>query len=948
MIRSTFAGFNMASLALSASQRALDVTGQNLSNIHTQGYTRQRLDQVSLNPVGNSISSSAYDAKVGQGVMMTGVSQIRDPFLDIQYRNQLPKVGTASAEDAILSQIGQIFDETDKEAIAYQFQQIITQLQNLADPQNTGTNSADSVVRSACEILLNTIHQNGTKIQEVYDELMTKMDETVIPEINGYLRDIAELDKSIRNSQVLGNPALELQDERNELIDALSTYFPIEASYEKKNMGGGIYVDILNINLKLSDGRKINLVHDDEYGEVGITKDADGKIVEPVDLFIKESGENGKTYGGGVDNLEKALPAELNSFVSDIVNLNNDIKKYIDKIADVDAKIADQEGVINGYLQDVADLNNQIALEKQNANPDVAKIRSLERKRANTMDKLGEYFPKNCLQATTDKATGIMSVTAKNGTNTSLNLISTDAGGISQAGSVSLSTAADNRIMMAVTSTADGTGATETADIRSGFALYDLEKQRMDLTNGLNKAIAEREEKVKGLEGYFPAGTIDTPVIDPVTGYMSITANGQTLIDANNVASEITTVVNRDADGKLTPPVTAQVGGVNIGDIPQDEVDRMLETMIESISEGIVKGDLNMLNKAEIFDKNAALNTDATDTKGIQYYQKMLDAFVDQFAKTMNELNKTAVEKPVKGLVFDAAGNPVMDPATGKQQEVDLFDIVYETQQVEKKDADGNVIKDVNGNPVMETVYVYETQEVPDGNGGTKTETVMVDKQEQKKDKDGNLMYDANGDPMMETVIGDDGNPVQVPKLKPVMENGVVKKEQRTEIVAGEKENPLFSTTDGSDTFTAANIKISDGWMNGDIHVQTKNDIISEGNSSDNWNIDRMINALSTTVFNFTTPDGDKVFSGTLYECYTNIQGVQSVERKATSQILNTHTTVMNQIADEKDSVSGVWMDEEVMGLMKYTQAYNAASRLMTTMDEILERLITQTGVCGR
>ncbi len=948
MIRSTFAGFNMASLALSASQRALDVTGQNLSNIHTLGYTRQRLDQVSLNPVGNSISSSAYDAKVGQGVMMTGVSQIRDPFLDIQYRNQLPKVGTASAEDAILSQIGQIFDETDKEAIAYQFQQIITQLQNLADPQNTGTNSADSVVRSACEILLNTIHQNGTKIQEVYDELMTKMDETVIPEINGYLRDIAELDKSIRNSQVLGNPALELQDERNELIDALSTYFPIEASYEKKNMGGGIYVDILNINLKLSDGRKINLVHDDEYGEVGITKDADGKIVEPVDLFIKESGENGKTYGGGVDNLEKALPAELNSFVSDIVNLNNDIKKYIDKIADVDAKIADQEGVINGYLQDVADLNNQIAMEKQNANPDVAKIRSLERKRANTMDKLGEYFPKNCLQATTDKATGIMSVTAKTGTNTSLNLISTDAGGISQAGSVSLSTAADNRIMMAVTSTADGTGATETADIRSGFALYDLEKQRMDLTNGLNKAIAEREEKVKGLEGYFPAGTIDTPVIDPVTGYMSITANGQTLIDANNVASEITTVVNRDADGKLTPPVTAQVGGVNIGDIPQDEVDRMLETMIESISEGIVKGDLNMLNKAEIFDKNAALNTDATDTKGIQYYQKMLDAFVDQFAKTMNELNKTAVEKPVKGLVFDAAGNPVMDPATGKQQEVDLFDIVYETQQVEKKDADGNVIKDVNGNPVMETVYVYETQEVPDGNGGTKTETVMVDKQEQKKDKDGNLMYDANGDPMMETVIGDDGNPVQVPKLKPVMENGAVKKEQRTEIVAGEKENPLFSTTDGSDTFTAANIKISDGWMNGDIHVQTKNDIISEGNSSDNWNIDRMINALSTTVFNFTTPDGDKVFSGTLYECYTNIQGVQSVERKATSQILNTHTTVMNQIADEKDSVSGVWMDEEVMGLMKYTQAYNAASRLMTTMDEILERLITQTGVCGR
>lgn len=796
MIRSTFAGFNMASLALGASQRALDVTGQNLSNIHTRGYTRQRLDQISLHPVGNSISSSAYDAKVGQGVMMTGVSQIRDPFLDIQYRNQLPKVGTADAQDAILSQIGQIFDETDKEAIAYQFQQIISQLQNLSDPQNSGTNSADTIVRSACEILLNTLHQNGTKIQEVYDELKTKMDETIVPEINEYLRDIAELNKSIKNSQILGNPALELQDDRNELIDALATYFPIEATYEKKYVGGGESVDILNINLKLSDGRKINLVHDDEYGEVGITKDANGKIVEPVDLFVKESGENGKTYGGGVDNLEKALPAELNGYVTDIVNLNNNIKTYLDKIAAVDQQIADQGNIINGYLKDISDLNNQIAQEKKSADPDLAKIRELQKQRSNKMNKLTDYFPPNSLQKTLDDTTGILSVAVKTG-NTSLNLISADANGNSQIGSVSLKAGADNQIMMTI----NGIGATQPADIRAGYALDDLQTQRKSLVTSMIKAQDERDNKVKGLESYFPANTITTTT-NWGTGYMSITAGGQTLIDTNNVASEITTVVNRDTNGNLTPPVKAQINGTDIGNIPQGEVDRMLETIIESISEGVVKGNLDMLNKAEVFDQT--LNTDATDTKGIKYYQKMLDTFVDKFAKTMNELNKTA-----------------------------------------------------------------------------------------------------------------DGD------------------------------NPLFEAV-GGEPFTAANIKISDGWMNGDIHINTEKDAAGGGNSSDNWNVNRMIEALSTKVFDFTTPDGDKVFSGTLYECYTNIQGVQSVERKATSQILNTHSTVLDQIADEKDSVSGVWMDEEVMGLMKYTQSYNAASRLMTTMDEILERLITQTGVCGR
>lgn len=139
MIRSTFAGFNTAQLAMMASQRGLDVTGQNLSNINTTGYTRQRLDLLSLNPVGNSIGSSAFDAKVGQGVMMRGVSQIRDPFLDIQYRGEIPKVGTVEAKDDILASIGNIFDESDSEAIRTRLSAIVSQLTNLATPENAGS-----------------------------------------------------------------------------------------------------------------------------------------------------------------------------------------------------------------------------------------------------------------------------------------------------------------------------------------------------------------------------------------------------------------------------------------------------------------------------------------------------------------------------------------------------------------------------------------------------------------------------------------------------------------------------------------------------------------------------------------------------------------------------------------------------------------------------------------
>ena len=83
MLRSTFAGFNTAQLGMAASQRALDVVGQNIANINTPGYTRQRLDIASLNTVKGNFYNADPSINVGFGVEMTGVSQLLDPFLDI-------------------------------------------------------------------------------------------------------------------------------------------------------------------------------------------------------------------------------------------------------------------------------------------------------------------------------------------------------------------------------------------------------------------------------------------------------------------------------------------------------------------------------------------------------------------------------------------------------------------------------------------------------------------------------------------------------------------------------------------------------------------------------------------------------------------------------------------------------------------------------------------------
>ena len=157
----------------------------------------------------------------------------------------------------------------------------------------------------------------------------------------------------------------------------------------------------------------------------------------------------------------------------------------------------------------------------------------------------------------------------------------------------------------------------------------------------------------------------------------------------------------------------------------------------------------------------------------------------------------------------------------------------------------------------------------------------------------------------------------------------------------------LFETSDNSGTFTAANIKISEGWMNGTVKLTTSTD--PDAGDGAYENIQRMINALSKDDYQFTDPGTNSVvFEGTFLEAYDFLQNTQGMERSSIATILKNRTTTLEQIANSKDSVSSVSLDEEVMNMMKYQQSYNAAARLMTTLDEALNTLINNTGVVGR
>lgn len=88
---------------------------------------------------------------------------------------------------------------------------------------------------------------------------------------------------------------------------------------------------------------------------------------------------------------------------------------------------------------------------------------------------------------------------------------------------------------------------------------------------------------------------------------------------------------------------------------------------------------------------------------------------------------------------------------------------------------------------------------------------------------------------------------------------------------------------------------------------------------------------------------------GNTFANYMNhISTVLANDSYANQISLKTNVTVLNGIQNSRDSISGVSLDEEASNMMMYMSAYNAASRLMTTLDQALDVLINNTGLVGR
>ena len=250
MVRATFAGLSTALSALQANQKRLDIVGQNLSNMNTVGYTRQQLETSSLNytnPVAHYMNGS--EIAVGFGVHMDKVSQIRDPFLDIQYRTQMKKAGYAESLQNSLDVLARPFDESNIDGVRTAIDDIQVILNDMQDLDKFHDPVYESNLRSRMSALTNLINDAARQVEAAEKEEFAKLDgkgtseNGAIDTVNNILQQIGDLNRQIKQNQILGQQSLELMDERNNLLDSLASYIPIEVTYFKDSDHDGFEAD---------------------------------------------------------------------------------------------------------------------------------------------------------------------------------------------------------------------------------------------------------------------------------------------------------------------------------------------------------------------------------------------------------------------------------------------------------------------------------------------------------------------------------------------------------------------------------------------------------------------------------------------------------------------------------------------------------------------------------
>ncbi|MDK1022400.1 MAG: flagellar hook-associated protein FlgK, partial [Candidatus Hydrogenedentes bacterium] len=293
-----FSTLSIARSGMQIAQVQLDIAGHNIANVNKVGFSRQRVELISRVPLSRPFG------QIGRGVAIGLITRVRDPFLDTLFRNQVAGLLSAELQTQFFGQIEDIFLEPTESGMSGRINNFFQALQEFS------TNVESLPIRQSVVTEAESLAALFNDVTRRLNTLRTNANEEIVslvPEVNSFAERIAKLNEQIRVAEAGGNPANDLRDDRDVLLDQLAGIVNI---FTRERTNG--QVDVLIGDQVLVDG--------DRFRELETVQNA---LLDPVrnDLVDIRFVDNGNLLTVQDGSIFGAL--ELRDTI--LVEIQNDI-----------------------------------------------------------------------------------------------------------------------------------------------------------------------------------------------------------------------------------------------------------------------------------------------------------------------------------------------------------------------------------------------------------------------------------------------------------------------------------------------------------------------------------------------------------------------------------------------------------------------------------------------
>lgn len=292
---STFQGFEIAKSGMFTYNACMQTAAHNLANVGTKGYSRQTVKTCAQTRNVSSIKV------IGAGAYVQEIVRERNEYYDVKYRKENATYNKYGTHSYYLKHVQNYLYEKEEEdgGITTAFDQFSKCLTGAVGDGGDSTKRKE--ITTVADTFTSFIQSTATDLRALQEEANEEIKSTV-DQVNALAEKIATVTRQINTLEAYGNPANDLRDQREVLIDELSEYCNVRAVEEKPADGVGIPQFFLYVNGgTLLDTYRVN--------ELKVTEMDTTKAINDISGLYKVSWADGAPFNEHSSTLGGKLQA---------------------------------------------------------------------------------------------------------------------------------------------------------------------------------------------------------------------------------------------------------------------------------------------------------------------------------------------------------------------------------------------------------------------------------------------------------------------------------------------------------------------------------------------------------------------------------------------------------------------------------------------------------------